>query len=119
MVGRACLGRPWLFSDLAAMFAGRYPGPPPALAQAVAAMREHLLRWAAHEGSATSAVLKMRKLVPLYLQVRAVGAVGLWGCGAVGLWGLCGWFGVGSGLWVWTGGRLWVWGCWCVGVGLG
>jgi nifR3 family TIM-barrel protein len=41
VVGRGCLGRPWLFADLAAAFAGR-PGPPPPTLGAVAAMvRRH------------------------------------------------------------------------------
>ena len=29
IVGRGCLGRPWLFRDLAAVFDGREPAPPP------------------------------------------------------------------------------------------
>jgi hypothetical protein len=76
MVGRACLGRPWLFSELAHMFGGRYPGPPPRLGRALAALEDHLLRLAAHEGSGASAVLKMRKMVPLYLQVGAGAGAG-------------------------------------------
>jgi tRNA-dihydrouridine synthase len=71
MVGRACLGRPWIFSELREMFEGSYPAAPPCLGRVVAAMGDHLQRWAAHEDSAKSAVLQMRKLVPCYLLVGA------------------------------------------------
>jgi nifR3 family TIM-barrel protein len=41
VVGRGCLGRPWLFRDLALAFAGRpVPGPPP-LGEVVAVLAEH------------------------------------------------------------------------------
>ncbi len=41
VVGRGCLGRPWLFRDLADAFAGRTVSPPPDLAAIVAMMRTH------------------------------------------------------------------------------
>ncbi|HUP85993.1 MAG TPA: tRNA dihydrouridine synthase DusB [Acidimicrobiales bacterium] len=41
VVGRGCLGRPWLFRDLADAFAGRPLQPPPALGDVVAMMRLH------------------------------------------------------------------------------
>jgi nifR3 family TIM-barrel protein len=41
VVGRGCLGRPWLFRDLADVFAGREPEDPPALGSVAAIMREH------------------------------------------------------------------------------
>jgi tRNA-dihydrouridine synthase len=41
VVGRGCLGRPWLFRDLADAFAGRPLQPPPALGDVVTTMREH------------------------------------------------------------------------------
>ena len=41
VVGRGCLGRPWLFRDLAAAFAGRAAPPPPDLAEIVVMMRTH------------------------------------------------------------------------------
>jgi nifR3 family TIM-barrel protein len=41
VVGRGCLGRPWLFRDLADVFAGREPADPPALGAVSAIMREH------------------------------------------------------------------------------
>ena len=48
VVGRGCLGRPWLFRDLADVFAGREPAPPPRLGEIVDLMLEHtelLSRW--------------------------------------------------------------------------
>jgi len=41
IVGRGCLGRPWLFRDLAAVFAGQSPPNPPKLGEVCAVMREH------------------------------------------------------------------------------
>jgi nifR3 family TIM-barrel protein len=48
VVGRGCLGRPWLFRDLADVFAGRQPAPPPLLGEIVELMLEHaelLAQW--------------------------------------------------------------------------
>ncbi len=41
VVGRGCLGRPWLFGDLACVFAGREPSDPPNLGEVARVMREH------------------------------------------------------------------------------
>jgi tRNA-dihydrouridine synthase len=41
VVGRGCLGRPWLFRDLADAFAGRPVSAPPGLGEIVAMMRTH------------------------------------------------------------------------------
>ena len=41
VVGRGCLGRPWLFGDLEAAFAGRPLPAPPTLGQVCATMRRH------------------------------------------------------------------------------
>ena len=41
IVGRGCLGRPWLFRDLADVFAGREPEDPPRLGEVSSIMREH------------------------------------------------------------------------------
>ena len=41
VVGRGCLGRPWLFRDLADVFAGRQPENPPKLGDVIETMREH------------------------------------------------------------------------------
>jgi nifR3 family TIM-barrel protein len=41
VVGRGCLGRPWLFRDLADVFAGREPQNPPRLGEVAAIMLRH------------------------------------------------------------------------------
>ena len=41
VVGRGCLGRPWLFRDLADVFAGRQPHNPPAFGEVASIMLEH------------------------------------------------------------------------------
>ncbi|HEX6242989.1 MAG TPA: tRNA dihydrouridine synthase DusB [Polyangiales bacterium] len=48
VVGRGCLGRPWLFRDLADVFAGREPQDPPDLGEVASIMLEHarlLVEW--------------------------------------------------------------------------
>ena len=48
VVGRGCLGRPWLFRDLADVFAGRQPRNPPNLGEVIEIMRSHaggLIEW--------------------------------------------------------------------------
>lgn len=48
VAGRGCLGRPWLFRDLADVFAGREPEAPPRLGEVGRLMLEHaelLARW--------------------------------------------------------------------------
>jgi nifR3 family TIM-barrel protein len=41
VVGRGCLGRPWLFRDLADVMSGREPPNPPTLGEIADVMREH------------------------------------------------------------------------------
>jgi nifR3 family TIM-barrel protein len=41
VVGRGCLGRPWLFRDLADVFSGRRPIDPPRFGQVCAVMLDH------------------------------------------------------------------------------
>jgi nifR3 family TIM-barrel protein len=50
IVGRGCLGRPWLFRELATVFDGRLPDPPPALGAVVEIMLDHAERLVAHFG---------------------------------------------------------------------
>jgi len=55
IVGRGCLGRPWLFRDLADVFEGREPADPPGFGGVVDVMLEHarlLLDWLGDEASA-------------------------------------------------------------------
>jgi nifR3 family TIM-barrel protein len=54
IVGRGCLGRPWLFRDLADVFAGRAPRNPPDFGGAVDVMLEHarlLAGWLGEAGA--------------------------------------------------------------------
>lgn len=44
IVGRGSLGRPWLFRELADVFAGREPAPPPDLRAVMAVMQDHARR---------------------------------------------------------------------------
>ena len=46
VVGRGCLGRPWLFRDLADVFAGREPEDPPRFGEVAGVMRQHAARLA-------------------------------------------------------------------------
>jgi nifR3 family TIM-barrel protein len=55
IVGRGCLGRPWLFRDLADVFEGREPSDPPAFGAVIDVMLEHarlLVGWLGDEGAA-------------------------------------------------------------------
>jgi len=54
IVGRGCLGRPWLFRDLADVFAGREPANPPDLGGVVDVMLDHarlLVSWIGEESA--------------------------------------------------------------------
>jgi nifR3 family TIM-barrel protein len=50
VVGRGCLGRPWLFRDLADVFAGREPQDPPDFGGVIDAMLDHARLLAAWMG---------------------------------------------------------------------
>jgi nifR3 family TIM-barrel protein len=60
IVGRGCLGRPWLFRELAEVFDGREPTPPPKLGEIVRIMEEHARRLCAFFGD-VSGMRQMRK----------------------------------------------------------
>ncbi len=60
IVGRGCLRRPWLFAELAAVFDGCEPAPPPRLGAVVAIMRDHAERLIALFGPRLG-ILQMRK----------------------------------------------------------
>ena len=72
VVGRGCLGRPWLFGDLEAAFAGRPLPAPPTLGQVAATLRRHaeLLgpTWAPDKG-----IRDVRKHIAWYLKGFPVG----------------------------------------------
>ena len=72
VVGRGCLGRPWLFADLAAAFGGRPERARPHLAEVASVMRRHAELLAAWLGEERG-VVDFRKHVAWYLKGFAVG----------------------------------------------
>jgi nifR3 family TIM-barrel protein len=73
VVGRGCLGRPWLFADLAAAFAGRSVRVRPGLAEVSAAMRRHTELLAEHYGDELKGCRDIRKHIAWYLKGFRVG----------------------------------------------
>jgi len=72
VVGRGCLGRPWLFGDFAAAFDGRPPQPHPRLGQVRTVMRRHaalLAEWMGEEHG----VREFRKHAAWYTKGFTVG----------------------------------------------
>jgi nifR3 family TIM-barrel protein len=75
VVGRGCLGRPWLFADLAAEFGGAPTAPLlPNLGQVAAAMRRHAELLVAAFGGEREGVTDFRKHVAWYLKGFPVGS---------------------------------------------
>ena len=74
VVGRGCLGRPWLFRDLAAALTGREVLTTPNLGEVAAVMRRHaelLGQWMGEERGC----IEFRKHVAWYLKGFAAGSV--------------------------------------------
>ena len=70
VIGRGCLGRPWLFADLARAFSGGSPAGPPRLGAVAVMAGRHLdlaLEWDEAEGEA-AVVRRFRKHLRWYLQ---------------------------------------------------
>jgi nifR3 family TIM-barrel protein len=74
VVGRGCLGRPWLFADLVAAFEGREDRRTPQLRQVAAAMRRHAQLLGEWIGDEKRGVIDFRKHVAWYLKGFAVGS---------------------------------------------
>lgn len=72
VVGRGCLGRPWLFRDLADVFAGRVPRTPPNLGEIGRIMIRHAQLLIDHFGDPYGINL-FRKHPPWYLKGFPVG----------------------------------------------
>jgi nifR3 family TIM-barrel protein len=72
VIGRGCLGRPWLFGDLAAVLAGKDAPPPPVLGEVVGVMLEHARLLDAHLANGRGAV-EFRKHAGWYLTGYPVG----------------------------------------------
>ncbi|GAC1314677.1 MAG: tRNA dihydrouridine synthase DusB [Acidimicrobiales bacterium] len=73
VVGRGCLGRPWLFGELAARFAGRPLPTPPTLGEVTAVMLTHARLLCDARGEEEAAVRDFRKHVGWYLTGFPVG----------------------------------------------
>lgn len=72
VVGRGCLGRPWLFRDLVDAFAGRPVQPAPPLGEVAAVMRNHAERLVAWSGE-VGGMKSFRKHAGWYLTGYPVG----------------------------------------------
>jgi nifR3 family TIM-barrel protein len=73
VVGRGCLGRPWLFGDLLAVFAGRPAPSPPKLGEVVDVMAAHAIDLVDHNGSERTSMREFRKHTAWYLTGYPVG----------------------------------------------
>jgi nifR3 family TIM-barrel protein len=82
VIGRGCLGRPWLFADLGAVFAGRPASPPPVFGAVAEAMRTHAELLAEDEGEAPG-LCAFRRHAAWYTQGYAIGADARRALGAV------------------------------------
>lgn len=72
VIGRGCLGRPWLFADLEAAFAGRPLPEPPTLGEVTAMLRRHAELLCAHLGP-DRGIRDIRKHIAWYLKGFPVG----------------------------------------------
>lgn len=72
VIGRGCLGRPWLFGDLVAAFAGRPVPAPPRLGTVMDVMAEHARLLLAHSGP--HGIREFRKHANWYVTGYPVGA---------------------------------------------
>lgn len=74
VVGRGCLGRPWLFGDLDRMFSGETPLGPPRLGAVTEMLLTHLRYMIEWYGRERFAVRRMRKHISWYFAGYPVGA---------------------------------------------
>jgi nifR3 family TIM-barrel protein len=72
VIGRGCLGRPWLFGELEAAFAGRPAPTPPTLGEVAGILRRHARLLVLHHG-AGKGLRDLRKHVAWYLHGFPVG----------------------------------------------
>lgn len=73
VIGRGCLGRPWLFSELDAHLSGRVVPEPPNLGEVARIMRRHLELLVAHHGE-RKGCRDIRKHIAWYLHGFPVGS---------------------------------------------
>jgi nifR3 family TIM-barrel protein len=67
VVGRGCLGRPWLFGELCAVLTGQEPPPPPTLGDVIDTIRTHAMLLAEFFGERPG-MLQIRKFTGWYLK---------------------------------------------------
>ncbi|MBY6538171.1 tRNA dihydrouridine synthase DusB [Rhodococcus sp. BP-349] len=67
VVGRGCLGRPWLFAELSAALRGTTPPTPPTLGEVAVIMRRHAELLSDHHGEGRG-LREMRKHVAWYMR---------------------------------------------------
>jgi tRNA-dihydrouridine synthase len=73
VVGRGCQGRPWLFADLAAAFAGSDERITPGLGYVATIVRRHAELMVEHFGDEGKALREMRKHMAWYFKGYVVG----------------------------------------------
>ena len=73
VIGRGCLGRPWLFAELSAAFTGREAATPPTLGEVADIIRRHGELLADHFGE-DKGMRDIRKHVAWYLHGFPAGA---------------------------------------------
>jgi nifR3 family TIM-barrel protein len=73
VVGRGCLGRPWLFAELEAAFAGRPAPPPPTLGRVADTIRRHVALVVEWQGG-EERLAHFRKHLAWYLKGYPVGS---------------------------------------------
>ena len=73
VIGRGCLGRPWLFGDLIEVFSGRPAPPPRALGFVIDVMAAHARALAEHHASELTAMRDFRKHTAWYFTGYPVG----------------------------------------------
>lgn len=73
VVGRGCLGRPWLFAELAAALTGTAAPIPPRLGEVAVVLRRHAELLAAHHGE-DKGLRDLRKHMAWYLRGFPVGS---------------------------------------------
>jgi nifR3 family TIM-barrel protein len=73
VVGRGCQGRPWLFADLAAAFAGSDERRRPGLGEVARVVRRHAVLMVETFGDESKALREMRKHMAWYLKGYVVG----------------------------------------------
>ncbi len=74
VIGRGCLGRPWLFEDLVEVLAGRPAPEPRPLGVVTQVMAEHAAALVGHHGSEHVAMRDFRKHASWYLTGYPVGS---------------------------------------------